>query len=291
MTRSATKRLREQLEREEAEAAAARARDLGESDEFVAELQHRERSRLGWGPKAHEHFAENYVSSPEKLMRRARAKKAAAAKTDSTKTTTTTMTLSVSGSKGSNGNPPNAEESLTSAPALKKRKAEEEQKPKAVTAVSVDDAGAAVVKRPGWGPEAYKNFAENFVNSPDRYARELRMRKKLEAERLKKVPTVISDEEEGVSSHTSTTTTTSRTRTTTAAPVSRRLSYDDEDEDEALPTRTTVGHVVYEQPLPSSSSAALLLQGYPQLGGVVKPVAGLEVGATPLSFHPGMIAR
>ncbi|CCW61518.1 unnamed protein product [Phytomonas sp. EM1] len=41
--------------------------------EAVRSIQKLERARLGWGPEASKHFPDNYVSSPQKLMRRRKA--------------------------------------------------------------------------------------------------------------------------------------------------------------------------------------------------------------------------
>ncbi|CCW68178.1 unnamed protein product [Phytomonas sp. Hart1] len=38
---------------------------------------------------------------------------------------------------------------------------------------------------PGWGPEAYKCFASNYVSSPDRLIREIRKQKRLREAELK----------------------------------------------------------------------------------------------------------
>eukprot|EP00796_Vickermania_ingenoplastis_P005416 gene5416-3902_t len=168
LTRSAAKRLAEQEQQSNTP-----------TDEAIAELRSREQGRLGWGPQAHLSFPANYVSSPEKLLRR-----------------------------------------------RPRRKPQQQVKAQAqppAEPVPPPSPPPPAENHPGWGPEAYKHFADNFVNSPDRLVRERMKRRRLEEEQSRAAaaaPTVISDDD-----------------------VARRLSFDGAEDEE--PTRRgTVGHRV-----------------------------------------------
>lgn len=199
LTRRAAKRQRGELTPEELEQTAKQA-----SKHILSTSS---KTHLGWGPKAFEHFPENYVSSPEKLMRRRRTKNNGKQKVEET--------ISLTSASGCTEN-------------------DKGSKVADKTAIEVRDRESSPpAKRPGWGPEAYKNFAANFVNSPDRYAKELRMKKKREEEEQKRLKeeaarkqaessnphTVISDDDE----------------------VARRLVFDGEGGD----ARARVRPVVY----------------------------------------------
>ncbi|RNF21343.1 uncharacterized protein Tco025E_03524 [Trypanosoma conorhini] len=114
------------------------------------------RRGLGWGPEAHKHFADNYVASPNKLMQK-RWKK---------------------GRVTTRKEPPSATEKEERTEAPEKGPSPE------ITAVTQACRGL------GWGPEAGKYFADNYVASPERItrikSRERRLEKKKDRRRRRK---------------------------------------------------------------------------------------------------------
>ncbi|RNF22180.1 hypothetical protein TcG_02280 [Trypanosoma cruzi] len=106
---------------------------------------------LGWGPEAHKCFADNYITSPNRLMQKSRAKREVTAK----KATTPVTKL-----KG------------------KRKLPEKEPSPEV-------DAVTQPKRRLGWGPEAEKYFPDNYVASPDRIARLKRQEKRMQEKKKK----------------------------------------------------------------------------------------------------------
>lgn len=191
---------------------------------------------LGWGPKSHEIYPDNYVSSPEKLMRRGK-KQEKSHQVNSTGRVTSELDeevevlsnpIHLSATNSSNrrrtsspkvlpdpsakvgegrlavmkdgGGGETSHRLLSSVaplglakelqktasgplPAALSNKISEVQR---TTMKSRESQSTTITRKKGWGPEAYKHFAPNFVNSPDRYARELRNRKRQEEEEKRK---------------------------------------------------------------------------------------------------------
>lgn len=150
------------------------------------------KGRLGWGPKAHESFASNYISSPEKLLRRLKAEKRAKER------------------NASANNPVSAAETSYSEQTNTRAEA-------SCAGVAGNPDAPPATRKAGWGPEAYKNFPDNYTDMPNRICR----RKSNQTKKKGNVsPTVISDDD-----------------------VARRLSYEDADDGEEE-HRKTIGHVV-----------------------------------------------
>lgn len=68
---------------------------------------------------------------------------------------------------------------------LRAKTAEEKRAPATVD-IDAKSPQRPTVMPSGWGPEAYKSFAANYVSSPDRLARQLRKQRRLEAAEAKK---------------------------------------------------------------------------------------------------------
>lgn len=64
----------------------------------------------------------------------------------------------------------------------------------AKTPAAADQESQQPTTRLGWGPDAYKFFAKDFVNSPDRYARQLR-KQRAEAKKQQDLSVTVSDED------------------------------------------------------------------------------------------------
>lgn len=139
-SRLATKRLRE-----DSAAGPTEVRDGAEAQsKKPAEGESGRNRPAGWGSEAANYFPQNYCSSPERLMRKARA------------------TVKRQGAR-----------SL----------AAEEKQSGVVKVASRPEpsSGRGTEGRPaGWGPEAYKSFPANYVSSPDRLAREIRKQRREE---------------------------------------------------------------------------------------------------------------
>jgi hypothetical protein len=126
-----------------------------EVTELAAAVTHPKRP--GWGPQAHEQFADNYVSTPGKRPRNttrkpvAASRDAKAAKTESVAKTArqskTTLTNSVTVSADESG----------------------------VAAPQTQDHETRGLR---WGPEASKSFPANYVSSPQKLARLARQQRR-----------------------------------------------------------------------------------------------------------------
>ncbi|RNF12266.1 hypothetical protein TraAM80_00414 [Trypanosoma rangeli] len=123
-----------------------RETEEGSSSAAGVEKGNDTRRGLGWGPEAHKNFPNNYIASPNRLMRKPRTKR---------KTTTKEET-------------PSAMEAEA-----KSETAEKESLPE-TNVVAQPTRGLA------WGPEAGKYFPDNYVTSPDRIARIRSREKRLE---------------------------------------------------------------------------------------------------------------
>lgn len=190
---------------------------------------------LGWGPRAHEMFPDNYVSSPGKTIRRkpnvtklqvphnpskigVELKKAVKAFSNSCQEKSPGGFIAVPDIFAGRASEYSAASSdsfcntqpLVTAPLGMLRelqKATALLSASAATSVACEaseapgqstDGVPAPSRRKGWGPEAYKNFASNFVNSPDRYVRELKIRKRQQEEEEKKKNERVSQESTAV---------------------------------------------------------------------------------------------
>lgn len=178
---------------------------------------------LGWGPRAHEMFPENYVSSPDKLMRRKKKEAKlevlsypSKIEVELKKGEKTVPNRSQEGSPGGFITVPDvfverafecqvatsdgfcSTQPLITAPLGMLRELQKATALLSTSAATIEVCDASEVpgqsadgvrttsRKVGWGPEAYKNFPSNYEDSPDRYARELRLKKRQRQEEEKK---------------------------------------------------------------------------------------------------------
>ncbi|CAJ1991131.1 hypothetical protein conserved [Leishmania donovani] len=153
------------------------------------------RRRPGWGPEAHELFPENYMSTPGKRPRTVRSEKK------------TTLAQAAKRSKTESNNA-----------AVVSMKAGWGEEP--------SDKRVPADKHLGWGPEASKLFADNYVSSPEKLARLQRSQRR-----------VMNESAESAAPAGA----AALAKSALKAPVSRTLQYPTADTEEG---RTTVGHAV-----------------------------------------------
>ncbi|CAG9578574.1 conserved hypothetical protein [Leishmania major strain Friedlin] len=153
------------------------------------------RRRRGWGPEAYELFPENYMSTPGKRPRMVRSEK---------------KTTSAQAAKCSKTESSNAAVAST----------------KAGGGEESSDKQAPADKHLGWGPEASKLFADNYVSSPEKLARRKRSQRRVMDESAESAAPAGA---------------AALPKSALKAPVSRALQYPTADTEEG---RTTVGHAV-----------------------------------------------
>lgn len=233
-------------------------------EDTISRLREREQARLGWGPEAHRHFAPNYVSSPEKLMRRRFTKKSAAPPAASTKAVAAAKaTGPTAPADGEGGVVPTVEAGPEQRPPLTKESTSRAGSRLPPTRASSTAASEPTSRAPsssvalGWGPEAYKSFPDNYVASPDRLARAIRIQRKLEgqAQAQGKAASAKQEQAEGKPPKQAAPPASVAAPVTkpVAGVVARALQYEDEPRVTATTTTTrevgrggrgTVGHQV-----------------------------------------------
>ncbi|GET90945.1 hypothetical protein, conserved [Leishmania tarentolae] len=164
------------------------------SEPLVTKADEAPRRRLGWGPEAYELFPDNYMSTPGKRPRTVRSEKkptAQTAKCFKTESSSATVASTKAGC---------VEES--------------------------SDKQAPADKHLGWGPEASKLFADNYVSSPEKLARLQRSKRRATHASMERAAPARA---------------AAPTKSAPKAPVCRALQYPTVDTEEG---RTTVGHVV-----------------------------------------------
>lgn len=190
--------------------------------------------RAGWGPEASKFFAANYCSSPDRVARQLRDE--------------------------ANRNKKEQEQPEKKNPQKDKEvQRKKDLGEKKVQRKELKKEEEAAKHRPGWGPDAHKSFAPNYVSDPNALVREIRLRKR-EEERLHKAGGAPAAEAapEPVPAPTS------------ARPmrIARQLEFEEEEG-----RRSTVGHQVDSAPVdvdkesseteePAPKSAAKLPKGW-----------------------------
>ena len=219
--------------------AAAAPQSGDEDDEVLSKPQPAAAhpKRPGWGPEAYDHFADNYVSTPGKRPRKSTRKGTAALATpaDSGETKKTKTEFSAK---------PNSKNSGSSTTTT----TTSDEKEKAALQTREAERGLR------WGPEASKNFPENYVSSPEKLARLARQQRRLARKETAQTAAGVAPSSP-----------LPPQQPAQKALVSRELVYPADQLDTG---RTTVGHPVEREvvtveedsaPLPTAAAAAVEL--------------------------------